>query len=329
MLFVGSFQHPPNADAVRYACQEILPLVPEELRREHPLYVVGDSLDETVRAYARRARSRAAGRLGPRARAVLRASARGARATSLWGRDEAQGDSGADGQRAHGRDLDRRGRTRISSTSATSCSRTTPPRSPPRPSACSEDRAFGRRLAACDDRRDRATQRRSGRRRAIHRLDAALAREPKPPSLPRSPRRAAQPSHPLPGGPEVRAHRSRGCSTNSSPRRPRSSLPTKVSRNCFACTAARCFPSTRGRETEQDMLAALERSARAAPRCWWFRRSRSGGTRAFNTLQTRIRQRLPRDRQHRRVRPLRPPAAVQREHATNGRGPSGAMTPKR
>jgi hypothetical protein len=52
MLFVGSFQHPPNADAVRYACQEILPLVPEELRREHPLYVVGDSLDETVRAYA-------------------------------------------------------------------------------------------------------------------------------------------------------------------------------------------------------------------------------------------------------------------------------------
>ena len=52
MLFVGSFQHPPNADAVRYACQEILPLVPEALRREHPLYVVGDSLDETVRAYA-------------------------------------------------------------------------------------------------------------------------------------------------------------------------------------------------------------------------------------------------------------------------------------
>ena len=52
MLFVGSFQHPPNADAVRYACQEILPLVPEELRREHPLYVVGDSLDETVRASA-------------------------------------------------------------------------------------------------------------------------------------------------------------------------------------------------------------------------------------------------------------------------------------
>jgi glycosyltransferase involved in cell wall biosynthesis len=52
MLFVGSFNHPPNADAVRYACEEILPLVPEELRREHPLYVVGDSLDETVRGYA-------------------------------------------------------------------------------------------------------------------------------------------------------------------------------------------------------------------------------------------------------------------------------------
>ena len=52
MLFVGSFNHPPNADAVRFACEEILPLVSEELRREHPLYVVGDSLDETVRGYA-------------------------------------------------------------------------------------------------------------------------------------------------------------------------------------------------------------------------------------------------------------------------------------
>ena len=52
MLFVGSFQHPPNADAVRYACEEILPLIPEELRRQHPLYVVGDALGENVRAYA-------------------------------------------------------------------------------------------------------------------------------------------------------------------------------------------------------------------------------------------------------------------------------------
>ena len=52
MLFVGSFQHPPNADAVRYACEEILPLMPEELRRQHPLYVVGDSLGESVRGYA-------------------------------------------------------------------------------------------------------------------------------------------------------------------------------------------------------------------------------------------------------------------------------------
>jgi glycosyltransferase involved in cell wall biosynthesis len=52
MLFVGSFRHPPNADAVRYACEEILPLIPEELRRQHPFYVVGDSLDESVRAYA-------------------------------------------------------------------------------------------------------------------------------------------------------------------------------------------------------------------------------------------------------------------------------------
>jgi glycosyltransferase involved in cell wall biosynthesis len=52
MLFVGSFQHPPNADAVRYACEEILPLIQEDLLRQHPLYVVGDSLGDTVRAYA-------------------------------------------------------------------------------------------------------------------------------------------------------------------------------------------------------------------------------------------------------------------------------------
>ena len=52
MLFVGSFEHPPNADAIRYMCEEVLPLIPEELRRQHPLYVVGDSLGETVRAYA-------------------------------------------------------------------------------------------------------------------------------------------------------------------------------------------------------------------------------------------------------------------------------------
>lgn len=51
MLFVGGFKHLPNADAVRYACEEILPLVPEELRRRHPFYVVGDSLDDSIRAY--------------------------------------------------------------------------------------------------------------------------------------------------------------------------------------------------------------------------------------------------------------------------------------
>ena len=52
MLFVGGFKHLPNADAVLYACEEILPLVPEELRRRHPFYVVGDSLDDRIRAYA-------------------------------------------------------------------------------------------------------------------------------------------------------------------------------------------------------------------------------------------------------------------------------------
>lgn len=42
MVFVGNFRHPPNLDAVEYLCQEILPLLPADLRRRHPLRVVGN-----------------------------------------------------------------------------------------------------------------------------------------------------------------------------------------------------------------------------------------------------------------------------------------------
>lgn len=47
MLFVGSARHPPNLNALKFLCEEVLPLVPEALRREHPLYIVGDGM-ETV-----------------------------------------------------------------------------------------------------------------------------------------------------------------------------------------------------------------------------------------------------------------------------------------
>lgn len=51
MLTVGSYQHPPNVQAVEYLCREILPLVSPELLAEHPVYVVGNALDERVRRY--------------------------------------------------------------------------------------------------------------------------------------------------------------------------------------------------------------------------------------------------------------------------------------
>ena len=168
MLFVGSFQHPPNADAVRYACEEILPLIPEELRRQHPLYVVGDSLGETVRALRGRTRPRPSGGLGSRAHAVLRASARRARAASLRSRNEAQGDSGAHGESAHGRELDRR-------RGAASRARAGFPARRRRCIFRRGDRASAQRSrpvgAACTRRhgRDRAAQRGGCRRSALHR----------------------------------------------------------------------------------------------------------------------------------------------------------------
>jgi glycosyltransferase involved in cell wall biosynthesis len=52
IVFVGSFQHPPNAGAVRYLCQEIVPRLDPKLLRKHPISVIGTGLDDTVRSYA-------------------------------------------------------------------------------------------------------------------------------------------------------------------------------------------------------------------------------------------------------------------------------------
>lgn len=55
LLFVGNFRHPPNAEAVEYLIDEILPRVDLGLRREHPVYIVGDGLDEEMAERARHA----------------------------------------------------------------------------------------------------------------------------------------------------------------------------------------------------------------------------------------------------------------------------------
>jgi glycosyltransferase involved in cell wall biosynthesis len=49
IVFIGNFRHPPNIEAIHYLCGEIVPLLPPALLREHPLYVVGNGLDEQVR----------------------------------------------------------------------------------------------------------------------------------------------------------------------------------------------------------------------------------------------------------------------------------------
>jgi Glycosyl transferases group 1 len=48
MLVLANYQYPPNVDGVEFLCAEILPHVDERLRREHPLFVVGNGLDELI-----------------------------------------------------------------------------------------------------------------------------------------------------------------------------------------------------------------------------------------------------------------------------------------
>lgn len=52
ILFVGSFRHAPNLGAVGHLFQEILPRLDPALLARHPVYVVGDALNDTVRQYA-------------------------------------------------------------------------------------------------------------------------------------------------------------------------------------------------------------------------------------------------------------------------------------
>jgi len=53
ILLLGSFQHRPNVQAVEYLCRDILPRVDPALLAAHPMYVVGNHLDETVMAFGR------------------------------------------------------------------------------------------------------------------------------------------------------------------------------------------------------------------------------------------------------------------------------------
>ena len=48
VLFIGNFRHPPNVQAVQHLSEDILPRVPPELLAAHPVYVVGNGLEEVV-----------------------------------------------------------------------------------------------------------------------------------------------------------------------------------------------------------------------------------------------------------------------------------------
>ena len=48
ILFVGNFHHPPNIDAVRYLCHDIIPLMDKSLLAEHPISIVGNAPSEEI-----------------------------------------------------------------------------------------------------------------------------------------------------------------------------------------------------------------------------------------------------------------------------------------
>jgi GT2 family glycosyltransferase len=52
IVFIGNFRHPPNVQAVEYLCREVLPRVDQRLLQQHPVFVVGNGLDDRVRALA-------------------------------------------------------------------------------------------------------------------------------------------------------------------------------------------------------------------------------------------------------------------------------------
>jgi glycosyltransferase involved in cell wall biosynthesis len=49
ILFLGSFRHPPNREAAEILCRSILPRISSALLAEHPIYIVGNGLDDEIR----------------------------------------------------------------------------------------------------------------------------------------------------------------------------------------------------------------------------------------------------------------------------------------
>jgi glycosyltransferase involved in cell wall biosynthesis len=53
IVFIGNFWHEPNVSAAKYLCREVLPKLDPALLTEHPVYIVGNALDDVVRGFGR------------------------------------------------------------------------------------------------------------------------------------------------------------------------------------------------------------------------------------------------------------------------------------
>lgn len=48
IAFVGNFRHPPNVSALEFLCHKILPRVSREILTRHPVYVIGNALEDKI-----------------------------------------------------------------------------------------------------------------------------------------------------------------------------------------------------------------------------------------------------------------------------------------
>ncbi len=75
IVCIGSFQHPPNVQAVRYLCQSILPLIDPALLKKHPVRIIGNALNDNCTFVCQRVASRPHDRMGAFHRTLSRARA--------------------------------------------------------------------------------------------------------------------------------------------------------------------------------------------------------------------------------------------------------------
>lgn len=48
ITFIGNFRHPPNVGAAEFLCRQIVPRIAPEVLARHPIYIVGNALNEQI-----------------------------------------------------------------------------------------------------------------------------------------------------------------------------------------------------------------------------------------------------------------------------------------